>query len=177
MYRDWGNSDTAAVIVEDFRFCQLIFAVLLSLFVFDLESGKTREVALPAGVRPALGSSMLSRDGSRIAVVEANGDVRILSVNTGDTLRQVPAAASGYSLIGWAGDGRHLFLYRLGDVPERVQRLDIDTAKMEVWKELTLEDLAGLIRIHPVILTPDGRSWAFSYTRVISDLYVVEGLT
>jgi len=147
------------------------------LFVFDLESGKTREVALPAGVRPALGSSMLSRDGSRIAVVEANGDVRILSVNTGDTLRQVPAAASGYSLIGWADDGRHLFLYRLGDVPERVQRLDIDTAKMEVWKELTLEDLAGLIRIHPVILTPDGRSWAFSYTRVISDLYVVEGLT
>jgi hypothetical protein len=37
LYRDWGDSDTAAVIVEDFRFCQLIFAVLLALFVFDLE--------------------------------------------------------------------------------------------------------------------------------------------
>jgi hypothetical protein len=47
---------------------------------------------------------------------------------------------------------------------------------MELWRELTLEDLAGLIRIHPVIVTPDGRYWAFSYTRVLSDLYVVEGL-
>ncbi len=44
------------------------------------------------------------------------------------------------------------------------------------WKELTLEDLAGVVRIDPVRVAPDGRSWAYSYIRVLSNLYVVEGL-
>jgi eukaryotic-like serine/threonine-protein kinase len=146
------------------------------VFSVEVATGKASKLPLPADIPLFSQSQMLSRDGNRIAVIEANGDVRIFSLVDGRTMQRVSAAASGYSQIGWAEDGRHLYLYRIGEVPARIQRLDLDSGKMELWRELTLEDLAGLIRIHPVIVTPDGRYWAFSYTRVLSDLYVVEGL-
>ena len=60
--------------------------------------------------------------------------------------------------------------------PKRIQKLDLATGRVEPWKELTLEDLAGVVRIDPVRVAPDGRSWAYSYIRVLSNLYVVEGL-
>jgi len=41
---------------------------------------------------------------------------------------------------------------------------------------LTLEDLAGINRIEPIRVAPDGASWAYGYVRVLSNLYVVEGL-
>jgi hypothetical protein len=82
----------------------------------------------------------------------------------------------GQSLIGWTREGGHLFFYRIGDVPGRVIRLDIESGRTELWKELRPEDLAGVVRIHPVGVAPDGRSWAYSYVRVLSNLYVVEGL-
>jgi hypothetical protein len=47
---------------------------------------------------------------------------------------------------------------------------------MEPWRELTLQDLAGIARIWPVRVAADGASWAYGYVRVLSNLYVVEGL-
>ena len=37
-------------------------------------------------------------------------------------------------------------------------------------------DSAGVSGIGRVCLTPDGASYVYSYTRVLSDLYVVDGL-
>ena len=55
-------------------------------------------------------------------------------------------------------------------------RLDLDSGNAEPWKELRPEELAGVVRIHPVCVAPDGRSWAYTYTRVPSNVYVVDGL-
>ena len=38
------------------------------------------------------------------------------------------------------------------------------------------EDLAGVGRFASVRVVADGRSWAYTYMRVLSNLYVVEGL-
>jgi Tol biopolymer transport system component len=147
-----------------------------SLFVFEPESGKVSELPVPANLRLSVETKMLSHDGGRIAIFDVKGDVRILSAATGQEIQKVTGAVPGSALIGWSDDGRRLFLYRIGDVPERVQQLDIETGKNEPWRELTLEDPAGLVRIHPVKVTPDSRYWGFSYSRVLSDLYVVMGL-
>ena len=38
------------------------------------------------------------------------------------------------------------------------------------------EDPAGVVQIDPVILADEGRSYAYSYLRIlVSDLYVVDG--
>jgi serine/threonine protein kinase/sugar lactone lactonase YvrE len=145
-------------------------------FAVDASTGNASKLPLPADIPIFSQTQMLSPDGNRVAFVQVDGNVRIVSTVEGRALQRVAAAASGYTEIGWSDDGRHLFLYRIGEVPERIQRLDLDSGKMELWRELTVEDPAGLIRIHPVLVTPDGKDWAFSYSRVLSDLYVVEGL-
>jgi len=37
-------------------------------------------------------------------------------------------------------------------------------------------DPTGVLRIHPVVVTPDGRTWAYTATQVLSELYVYAGL-
>jgi dipeptidyl aminopeptidase/acylaminoacyl peptidase len=155
--------------------CETVGSGRVRLFVFDLQSGRAMDVPLPAGLSFPDTDPTLSPDGARIAAVNAKGDVTVVPVAAGAAVK-VASGAAGHSLIGWAEDGRHLYLYRIGDVPARVQTLDLASGKLELWRELTLEDLAGVIRIHPIKVTPDGRSWAYSYARVLSDLYLVEGL-
>jgi hypothetical protein len=46
----------------------------------------------------------------------------------------------------------------------------------EPWKDLITSDAAGLLDIGPILFTPDGKSYADSYSRTLSDLYYVQGL-
>lgn len=46
----------------------------------------------------------------------------------------------------------------------------------ERWKEFMPSDPAGVTLINPAFLTPDGRHYVYSFRRVLSDLYLAEGL-
>jgi hypothetical protein len=37
-------------------------------------------------------------------------------------------------------------------------------------------DSAGVSRIGPILITPDGKSCFYGYHRILSDLYLAEGL-
>ena len=43
-------------------------------------------------------------------------------------------------------------------------------------KEVTPVDPAGIFWPNSILMTPDGKGYAYSVTRVLSDLYLVEGL-
>jgi len=78
--------------------------------------------------------------------------------------------------VGWTADGRQIFVHLRGTVPGRTQKIDLATGRAEPWKDLAPEDPAGLTRIGPVRVAIDGRSWAYTHIRVLSNLYVVDGL-
>ncbi len=145
--------------------------------MLELASGKATEIQIPESASD-FGGGLISPDGAFIAGMGAGRDVIILPLAGGEPRRIDAAAFHGLDLVsvGWAADGRHLFLHRPGDVPDGVMKLDLATATLAPWKELTLEDPAGIARINPVRVAPDGRSWAYTYTRVLSNLYVVDGL-
>jgi hypothetical protein len=44
------------------------------------------------------------------------------------------------------------------------------------WSVSCLGDSAGVYRLRNVTLTPDGKTYAYSYGQCLSDMYVVEGL-
>ena len=46
----------------------------------------------------------------------------------------------------------------------------------EPWKELAPTDPAGVRAIGPVHLTPDGKSYVYSFGSTLGDLYLAEGL-
>ena len=58
----------------------------------------------------------------------------------------------------------------------RVFRLDLATGRKEPWLEVRPPDPAGVCAFVSLVLTPDGKSYAYTYGRLLTDLYLVEGL-
>ena len=58
----------------------------------------------------------------------------------------------------------------------RVYRVEIATGRRELWKEFSLPDPTGVTGIGCAAITPDGKTFVFTYSQQLSDLYLVEGL-
>jgi hypothetical protein len=57
-----------------------------------------------------------------------------------------------------------------------VSLVDIESGKRKTWKQIVPADAAGVDNIGNFLLTPDMKSYVYSYSRALSDLYLVEGL-
>ena len=84
--------------------------------------------------------------------------------------------AEGEFPLRFSPDNRSLFLWKRGDIPARVSKIDVETGRREVWKDLMPADPAGVERISNVLVAPDGKFYVYCYARLLSDLFVVEGL-
>lgn len=78
--------------------------------------------------------------------------------------------------IQWSPDATSLYVYRPTALPARVFRITLATGTRELWKEFTPIDPAGVYKIAPVSMTSDGSSYAYNALRVLSELYVAEGM-
>ena len=79
-------------------------------------------------------------------------------------------------VIRFTPDGR--FLYFAEDVGRSVQiyRVEIETGRRELWRTIAPSDPAGLDRIFAIQIADDGESYYYSLERMVSDLYLIEGL-
>jgi WD40 repeat protein len=87
-----------------------------------------------------------------------------------------PVVHPGRTLIRCAADGRSVFAYAQGELPGHLYRIDLATGREEVVRTLMPPDPAAVWRIHPVVVTPDGRTVAYGATQTFSDLYLYRGL-
>ncbi len=78
--------------------------------------------------------------------------------------------------IRFSSDGRALYGFRRGELPCHTFRLDLSTGEKDPRRILMPADSAGVVEIVSVLLTPDAASYAYSYHRILSDLFLVEGL-
>jgi len=78
--------------------------------------------------------------------------------------------------VGWAADSKSAFIRRVNEIPSRIFRLDLATGEKRLIRELLPDDPAGVQAIKFVCITPDAKFLAYSYTRALSELYLVEGL-
>jgi len=90
-----------------------------------------------------------------------------------------PAALSGVrpgeNAIRWSVDGKYLFVASDG-IPVEINRIEIATGRRQfIWK-IAPSDLAGVWDVWPVLITPDGKSYVYSDYRILSDLYLANGL-
>jgi hypothetical protein len=54
--------------------------------------------------------------------------------------------------------------------------VDVASGKQKLERELMQDDPAGIFYSPSVQMTPDSKYYAYSYKRVLSELYVVDGL-
>ncbi len=58
----------------------------------------------------------------------------------------------------------------------RIFRLDFATGKRALWKELSPPDASGISNVAPPAIAADGKTYAYSYNRILSDLFLADGL-
>jgi hypothetical protein len=121
------------------------------------------------GVRP------VSPDGKTIIAQGPDRRFMLYPSEPGEP-RPVPGIQNGEGPIRWTADGRAIWVYRSNEVPAKVYRVDVTTGERALWKELTPPDPAGVLLIGPILMTPDGKSYVYSYRRTLDELFLVEGL-
>ena len=77
--------------------------------------------------------------------------------------------------VRFEDDGKVLVVAQSG-VPEAVFRLHLDQNRREQILKLIPPDPAGLQEVRGLYLSADGKSYVYSYYRILSDLWVVDGL-
>ena len=144
----------------------------MRLYVQDIDGGNPRAFS-PEGV--SANEFVISPDGKFVAAVGPDLKGYLFPVDGGN-----PRPVSGFPLgdapVGWAGDGRSILIYRPGELPARVERLDLTTGQKQPWRQIIPADSAGVTDIGPILITPDAKTYIYEYGRTLSDLYLVEGL-
>ncbi len=142
------------------------------LYVQQLEGGKPRALT-PEGVNAG---DAISPDGKVVAVAGPDRRIQLYPAEGGEP-RPGPTLEPGEAPIQWSADGRSLFVRGPGELQAvRVYRLDLASGRKEQWKEFRPPDPAGAVGLNPILVTPDGRSYAYGYQQQLSDLFLVEGL-
>jgi DNA-binding winged helix-turn-helix (wHTH) protein/sugar lactone lactonase YvrE len=141
------------------------------MWVQDLDGGKPRAVT-PEGT--AGKEAVISPDGGFV-VAFPNGAMRGMRYPVdGGEPQLIPGLEDNEYPVQWTDDGT---LYaRKGGVPAKITRIDVGSGQREVWKELAPRDPAGVWSMMRVLLTRDGTSYAYGFSRSLSELYLVEGL-
>ena len=102
----------------------------------------------------------------RLAVFSlAGGEPRPLA---GAEPRDVPIVASA--------DGEWLYVQGASDLPAEVARVHLRSGRREPVRSLLPPDPAGAMSILRIVMTPDARSYAYTFVRALSSLYLVDGL-
>ena len=142
------------------------------IYLQDSSDGKPVPIS-PEGIDPLV--LVLSPDGQQVVGVGPDEKAYFYAVSGGEP-KAVPGVELGEQPIQWSEDAKSIYFYKPGDLPAKVYRLDLSTGHKALWKELMPSDSAGVSRIGPILITPDGKSCLYGYHRILSDLYLVEGL-
>ena len=143
------------------------------LFVQSVDGGQPRAIT-PEGIGTAFPGFAISPDGKLVAAIGSDRKGMLFRIDGGGS-RPISGIVDGEFPLRFSEDGRSLFVWKR-DLPARVYRVDLETGNRELWKELMPVDPGGVERISNVVVTPDAKSYAYTFSRLLSDLFVVEGV-
>jgi Tol biopolymer transport system component/predicted Ser/Thr protein kinase len=143
------------------------------LFVCDLPNGKPRAIT-PEGVSSRLFHA-ISPDGKVVAATGPDRRIALYPIEPGEP-RYVPGMDPEEVPIRWTDDGRSLYVWRSSAPPGRIDLVNVETGQRRLWKEFRPPDPAGVLQVGPIVITPDGSSYVYSYRRVQDELYLATGI-
>jgi dipeptidyl aminopeptidase/acylaminoacyl peptidase len=155
------------------------------LFIQEVPDGLPRAltpegVTLPRRGGRMTAASMVSPDGRFVAALISGGPSPRYAFfpTAGGPAIPIPGLGENDEPLRWSGDGKFLFVWGGWGtaLPVRVERLDLRTGRKQPWKELRPPDSTGVIGIGDVLLAPDGGVYFYGYVRILSKLFIVEGL-
>jgi serine/threonine protein kinase len=142
-------------------------------WLINVDDGSVRPFT-EEGVSVVWAPPVISPDGTRVVGQNVENRWRIYPVDGGPS-GAIPGVTEDDRVLQWADDGRELFVGRRAGPAWQIRRVDLASGDETPWTEITPKENAGL-RLSGVYLTPNGRFWAHYYSRLLTDLYVAEGV-
>ena len=139
-------------------------------YVQDIGGGQRTPVG-PVGIGSPVA---VSPDGETIAAASPNGPV-LFSVN-GNEARPVRGTEPDDSPVQWSTEGRSLYVSRVQRQVSQIFRVELLTGRRTLVHEVSARDWAGASWPFQLRITPDGKSYAYTFQRLLDDLFLVEGL-
>ena len=143
-------------------------------YVQDIETGRLD----PVGEKGML-AMLPTSDGRGVLIGDPLGSYQLWPLGPGK-----PTAVEGLTAedrpIQWSPDGKFLYLRRVEGLAVNVYRYTLATGERRLWKPLKPQDPAGVIGIGAgrgeLAMTPDGRSFVFTYWKSLRSLFLGTGL-
>lgn len=143
-------------------------------FIQHTETGRLE----PVGEKGML-AVLVSPDGRRLLISDPTAGYLMWPLDGGPPVELEGLNAKDRP-TQWSADGRYLYVRGAGEAEVRMYRFDIATGKRDLLAELAPRDPTGVIGVADgrgqLAVTPDGKSYVFTYWTFLRDLFLVEGL-
>jgi len=136
----------------------------------EVSSGKAA-AATPEGVL----CGPTAPDSQAILGRAPNGSVAIYPLNGGSP-KPVPGLNANFVPVQWSEDGRFIYGYHPGEFPSKIYKVEITSGKEAFVLELRPGAPAGVVIVAPVVVSRDGKRFAYSYNQTMSALELISGL-
>jgi Tol biopolymer transport system component len=140
-------------------------------YIQNIEPGAAPRALTPEGTS----GSFVSPDSKYLLATDGKRERWLYPIAGGDPQKLNIPLAFDEGIVDFFGDGKSV-LVRNRSIPVKVDRIDLATGKREPFKEIVPADPSGAQSIPGLRFSADGKSYAYSLGRMLSDLYVVDGL-
>jgi len=146
------------------------------MYRVDFQSGSRKPVT-PEGVGGSFAST--SPDGKWVATDDSQGGIAVYPLEGGEprSYPSFPGATGQLFPLNFTSDGKQLFVLGRSGTPADISLLDLATGKWSLWKQLSSSERLGMLDFGPALVTPDGKSYVYSYRQMLSTLFLVTGLS
>ena len=119
----------------------------------------------------------VSPNGLVLALAEDHRALLYASISAEKPDKEFRLEASEWP-VGWSPDGKFLYLARVGQTPVTITRFEVASEHRQEWKQVVppIEQENMEMKCEDVVITPDGKYYAYTYMYHASDLYLVQGL-
>jgi eukaryotic-like serine/threonine-protein kinase len=140
-------------------------------YLIDVQTGDAKPLT-PEGYS----GTIFSHDGSKVAMRGPDGMWGVWTM-VDSKFTPIPSFDPKYGAIDWARDDHELYVFsnEVKERRQRVFRLDPKTGKMEFWKEFG-GNMTGIQAVGPPLFAQDADAYAYFYTQLLSEGYVVKNL-
>ncbi len=117
----------------------------------------------------------ISPDSRSIVGVAPDRSIALYSLDGGEQ-RLIPHLENNFVAVQWANVGSALYGYHPGEFPSKIYKVEIASGKETMIQELKPGVPAGVVLMAPIVVSPDGKRFAYSYNQTLSVLYLISGL-
>ncbi len=141
------------------------------VYVQSIDQGSAPRAVTPEGTI----GSLVTPDGKYLLAANGKREYSLYPMAGGDPQKVNFVVAPDEFVLRFFDGGKSV-LVRTRTVPAKIMQVDLATGRRQAFKEIVPADPAGAQSIPSMRFSEDGKSYAYSLGRFLSDLYVVDGL-